>query len=219
MFKKRQKSPSRSLARRRSLSQQGILLTLRFSLGARPARKHESNLVDKVCNVVEHVEEDLINGSEQVAEEVTKRVDGPTRCDDHAHVLKGGRDGLAAASGGASSFTREDFVQNEEPAEHTTNEGRPCWEQEGLTEVAEQEHHDGAQQELPEHCAAHWLASSLEDQVELDHLQRDGNAPIDVPVDNGRLVNLHPILAHVHVVHACHQSDKTTHVQGRLPPC
>merc|ERR1712014_357619 len=120
-----------------SLSQQGILLTFRFCFGARPARKHESNLVDEICNVVEHVEEDLINGSEEVA----KRVDGPTRCDDHAHVLKGGRDGLAAASGGASSFTREDFVQNEEPTEHTTNEGRPCWEQEGLAEVAEQEHH------------------------------------------------------------------------------
>merc|ERR1711972_652690 len=184
MFKKRQKSPSRSLARRRSLCQQGILLTFRLCLGARPARKHESYLVDEICNVVEHVEEDLINGPEQVAEEVTKRVDGPTRCDDHAHVLKGGRDGLAAASGGATSFTREDFVQNEETPEHTTNEGRPCWEQEGLTEVAEQEHHDGAQQELPEHCAADRLACRLQDQVELDHLQRDGNAPIHVPVND-----------------------------------
>merc|ERR1712014_213349 len=108
-----------------SLSQQGFLLTFRFCFGARPARKHESNLVDEICNVVEHVEEDFINSSEQVAEEVAKGVDGPTRCDDHAHVLKGGRDGLAAASGGATRFTREDFVQNEEPPEHTTNEGRP----------------------------------------------------------------------------------------------
>merc|ERR1712056_175663 len=84
----------------RCLSQQDILLTFRFCFGARPARKHECNLVDEICNVVEHVEEDLINGSEQVAEKVAKGVDGPTRRDDHAHVLKGSRDGLAAARSG-----------------------------------------------------------------------------------------------------------------------
>merc|ERR1719240_1739321 len=90
---------------------------------------------------------------------------------------------------GATSFASEDFEQNEEPTEDSTNECGPCWEQEGLTEVSESQHDDGANQELPEHCAADWLACSLEDQVEFDHLQRDGDAPIDVPVDDWGLVD------------------------------
>merc|ERR1711920_501273 len=147
MIKKTHKnSSSESLPCHCSLSQQGILLTFRFCFGARPARKHESNLVDEICNVVEHVEEDLINGSEQVAKEVAKRVDGPTRRDDHAHVLKRSRDRLAAARSGTTSFASEDLVQNEEPTKDSTNECGPCWEQEGLTEVSEEQHHDGAQQ-------------------------------------------------------------------------
>merc|ERR1719261_2258138 len=38
-----------------------------------------------------------------------------------------------------------------------------------------------------------------------------------VAVDDWRFVNLHPVLAHVHVVHTCHQSHQRTHVQGCLP--
>merc|ERR1711963_175894 len=159
---------SRSLNCHPILSQQNILLAFRFCFGAGPACKHESNLVDEIRNVVKHVEECLISASKQVAEKVAKRVDGPTRRDDHAHVLEGSREGL---------------VENEEPAEHTHNEGRPCWQQEGLTEVSEHEHDDGADQESPEHAAAYWLACCLEDQVEFDHLQGDRDAPIHVPVD------------------------------------
>merc|ERR1711963_1066140 len=55
--------------------------------------------------------------------------------------------------------------------------------EEGLTEVSEHEHDDGADQEPPEHAATYWLACCLEDQVELDHLQGDSDAPIHVPVD------------------------------------
>merc|ERR1711862_106753 len=135
---------SRSLLRCLNLSQQNILLAFRLCFGAGPARKHESNLVHEIRNVVEHIEEDLIDGAEQVAEKVAKRIDGPARCNDHTHVLEGSRDGLAAARSGAASFTSEDLVQNEEPTEHATNEGRPRWEKEGLTKVAEKEHHDGA---------------------------------------------------------------------------
>merc|ERR1711879_755631 len=145
MLEKTQKnSPSKSLARRQNLSQQNILLAFRFCFGARPARKHESNLVDEIRNVVEHIEEGLVHGSEQVAEKVSKRIDRPASSDDHAHVLEGCRNGLAAACSSATSFTSEDLEENVEPAKHTTNEGWPRWEQEGLTEVSEEEHDHGA---------------------------------------------------------------------------
>merc|ERR1719382_1323068 len=61
------------------------------------------------------------------------------------------------------------------------------------------------------------LASGLEDQVKLNHLQRDGDAPVDVTVNDGRLVNLNPVLTHVHVMHTSHQGDQTAHVQARFP--
>ena len=35
---------------------------------------------------------------------------------------------------------------------------------------------------------------SQQDQEELNHLQRNSDAPIHVPVDDGGLVNLHPII-------------------------
>ena len=38
-----------------------------------------------------------------------------------------------------------------------------------------------------------------------DHLQWDCDGPIDIPVDNEGLKPLHPVPAHIHVVHGCDQ--------------
>merc|ERR1712048_888876 len=54
------------------------------------------------------------------------------------------------------------------------NEGRPCWKQEGLTEVSEHEHDDGADQEPPEHSyrlpvrGLEHHRSTADDRVQLD---------------------------------------------------
>merc|ERR1719464_2164697 len=53
-------------------SQQSFLRNV--CLGTGPACKHEGDLVHKICNVVDHIEVDLIHGSEEVAEKVAKRV-------------------------------------------------------------------------------------------------------------------------------------------------
>merc|ERR1719231_668123 len=66
----------RELSRQQGIAE-GIALACRITLGTRPARKDKGDLVNDVRNVVEHVEEDLIHGSEQVAEEVAKWVDAP----------------------------------------------------------------------------------------------------------------------------------------------
>merc|ERR1711988_829088 len=68
----------------------------RVTLGARPAGQHEGNLVHKVRDVVDHIEEGLVHCSEQVAEQVAKGVDGPSNCDNHAHVVEGCSNSLAA---------------------------------------------------------------------------------------------------------------------------
>merc|ERR550537_943470 len=100
----------------RASTQQGTSLFSRVTLGAGPASKHESNLVDKVRNVVDHVEEGLVHCSEQVAEQVARRVDGPANCDNQAHCVEGSSHSLAATSSSATGFTSEDFEQNERPA-------------------------------------------------------------------------------------------------------
>merc|ERR1719207_501640 len=198
-------------------TQQGLSLALRVTLGCRPASKHKSDLVHEVRNVVDHVEEDLIYGSKQVAKQIAKWVDTPANCDNQAHGAEGARDSSAAARCGAAGLTIEDLEENEEPAQHATGESWPCQEGTNLTEVSKRQHHHSATQELPEHGGAGWLASCLQDQVELNHLKWHGDAPIHIAVDDRRRVNLHPELAHVHVVHTCNQSHQATNMQG-CPP-
>merc|ERR1712159_450878 len=97
-------------------TQQQAVLRARISFGAGPAGKNESNLVDQVRNVVDHVQEGLVHGSKEVAEQVAKRVDGPAHCDDHAHVVEGSSDSLTAAGNRATSFTGKDLKEDESPA-------------------------------------------------------------------------------------------------------
>merc|ERR1719329_765080 len=189
----------------------------RISLGTGPACQHESNLVDEVCNVVHQIQWVLLYISKAVTKEVTKRVDGPADCHNHAHGVEGSRNCLAGACGSATGFTIEDLVENEEPTRHAAKEASHCRHDLELAHEAKREHADSAKQEPPEHASTRVLAGCLEDQVEFNHLQRDGDAPVHIAVDDGRTVNLHPVLTHVHVVHTCHQSDQTTHMQGCLP--
>merc|ERR1719393_29596 len=175
-------------------TQQSLSLGLTITLGCRPAREHESDLVHEVCDVVDHVEEDLIHGSKQVAKQIAQWVDTPANCDNQAHGAEGACNSCAAARCGAAGFTIEDFEENEEPAQHATGESGPCQESADLTEVSERQHHDGTTQELPEHSGAGWLASCLQDQVELNHLKWHGDAPIHIAVADRRLVNLQMLI-------------------------
>ena len=46
------------------------MLVFRVTRGSGPASEHEGNLVDEVRDVVDHVEDGIVYGSEQVAEQV-----------------------------------------------------------------------------------------------------------------------------------------------------
>merc|ERR1719502_927141 len=212
------KNSSTIISRKNQAStQQSLSLAFGVTLGCRPASEHEGNLVHEVCDVVDHVQEDLIHSSKQIAEQIAKWVDAPANCDNQSHGAEGACNSRAAARCGAACFTIEDLEEDEEPAQHATGESWPGQESADLTEVSESQHHHSATQELPEHRGAGWLASRLQDQVELNHLKGDSDAPVHIAIDNRRLVNLHPVLAHVHVVHTCNQSHQAANMQGGPP--
>merc|ERR1719240_1053361 len=98
-----------TLSLRACSTQQSLSLALRVTLGCRPAREHESDLVHEVCDVVDHVEEDLIHSSKQVAKQIAKRVDTPANCDNQTHGAEGACHSRAAARCGAAGLTIEDL--------------------------------------------------------------------------------------------------------------
>ena len=63
-------------------------------IGARPAGKHETNLVHEVGDVVDHVEERRIRSTSECANEVANRIDGLSNRNDNAHVVERRPDGV-----------------------------------------------------------------------------------------------------------------------------
>jgi len=84
-------------------------------------------------------------------------------------------------------------------------------------DAAEGEHEDSADEEPPEAAGGDRGLGGLQDEVELDHLHGHGDAPVNVSVHDWGLVELHPVLAHVHVVHTSHKGHQATNMQG-CPP-
>merc|ERR1711976_1086255 len=128
------------------------------SLGCGPAGQHEGNLVHEVGQVVHHIQESLVHCAQKVAEIVAQWINGP------AH-------GLTALTSHTSCLAEEDLEKDEEPAEHAQTKAVPRVHCAALTSIPEEQHQDSADQKPPEHAATDWLARSLQDQVELDHLQ------------------------------------------------
>merc|ERR1712046_126359 len=198
-----------------SSSQEAVLLGV--LLGARPAGKHEADLVDEIGNVVDNVEGGLVGNASQEAEEVAERVDAPAKAHNQAHVAESLLDGIRAVAGCLGGLASEDLEQDEAPAAHAEDESRPAEARGGLANVAEGEHEDGADQEPPESAGGDRGLGCLQDEVELNHLERHGDAPVNVTVHDWGLVELHPVLAHVHVVHTSDKGDQATNVQGGPP--
>merc|ERR1712167_565367 len=124
---------------------------------------------------------------------------------------------LTPVSCNLASLTRKDLEQDEAPAAHAENEA--CHWRHGLslTCIAEGEHSNGAKQQTPEHALRKIGLHCRQDQVELDHLQRHSDGPINVTVQDRGGADLDPELAHVEVVHRCNQGHESTHVHGGLP--
>merc|ERR1712119_93510 len=172
----------------------GVERSFRVSLSARPASQHEGDFVDEVGNVIGHVER--LGCSSRIvnlAKEVTCWVDGPSQAHDDTHVVKRLLDGFGRGARRLSRFPSKDLEEDESPAAHTQSETSPWIDCLGLTSVTEGKHANGANQEFPEASWANRCFRGFQDEVELDHLQRDSDAPIDVPVHNWAPANGDPV--------------------------
>merc|ERR1719498_2049420 len=116
-----------------------------------------------------------------------------------------------------ASLTCKDLEQDEAPTGHAENKASHWRHGLSLTCIAEGEHSNGAKQQTPEHALGKIGLHSRQDQVELDHLQRHSDGPINVTVQDRGGANLDPELTHVEVVHGCNQCHQGTHVHGSLP--
>jgi len=206
----------------KNLSKKSHLFGVRLLDGASPDGEAEADLVQEIGKIVDDVEGSLVDRAQKVAEQVAEGIDGPSDGDDETHVGEGLLDGFGGVvSVDLGGLTGEDLEEDVEPAAHASDETGPGVDGLDLTKIAEGKHDNGADHQTPEHARAELGASgagsSLEDKVELDHLERNGDGPIDVTVDNGRGMDGDPEFTHVEVVNASNQSDKGTNVEGGLP--
>jgi len=207
---------------------EGELLTLGLGVlhRARPDSENETDLVDEISNVVDDVQSTdgmIQEAVRESAEEVAKGIDRPADRDNHAHVVEGLGDGRGEnVRIDFTSFTVEDLLQDESPVGHTTDERGETRGPSGLTSITAREHDNGADQQTPEHAAADSLSTSrfgrgIENQIELNHLQRDGDTPVNVTVNNRGVPNFDPILTHVEIVNSGNQSDQSATIHTGLP--
>jgi len=182
-----------------------------FGAGS-PYGQHERDLVDEISNVVDHVEGLGGDISIEISEVVAQWVDGPAESDDEFHVVKSaGNSLISSLSEGlleSVGLAGIDLKEDEGPSSHSAAKSDHGVDHLGLTSVSEGKHDHCADEQTPEHCT--WwalgkggLGSTIQNQVELDHLQRHGDGPVNVTVNHGGLLDLHPEFTHVEVMHTC----------------
>merc|ERR1712194_926143 len=189
-------------------------------LGGLPDGQTKPNLVDEIGQVVHEVQSIVIHSAHQVAEEVAQRVDAPTSGDNQSHSVEGCLHvlvNLVPISRHRACLARKNLKQDEPPASHADHETHHGVNHVCLTHVAESQHHDSANQEAPKDTQAEVWLHRRKNQVELNHLQRNCDGPINVAIHDGRRTNLDPELAHVEVMHTRNQCNQSTDVHGRLP--
>merc|ERR1719152_838238 len=189
--------------------QQGLSLAFPLPgvlLGRCPDGKAECNLVHEVRQVVDQVQCAISNTTHEVAEEVAKRHNEAHGGEGSPHVL------AHTSSSNLAGLTCKDLEQDEEPAGHAQSEANPRINSSGLAGIAEGKHGNCAQQQAPEHALGQVRLHCRENQVELNHLQRNCDGPINVTVQDWGGADLDPELTHVEVVHCCHQGHQGTHV-------
>merc|ERR1719215_528323 len=120
---------------------------------------------------------------------------------------------LVSSGSHIASLTHEVLEQSEAPPSHANCETRPGINEASFTTVAKRKHDNGANQQAPEHALAKVWLHRTEDEVELNHLQRNSDRPVNVAIDDGRAANLDPVLAHVEVMHCCHERHQGANIQ------
>merc|ERR1712106_13536 len=173
---------------KKELGKQGVPKELRWQegshlllqgavLGCLPDGKAKGNLIDEICQVVNEVQDVVINCTHEVTKKVAQGIDGPASSDNQTHGAEGLLHVLVhgTLTSSFASLTCKDLIEDEEPAQHAHNEPRHSWHNLRLSCIACRKHDHCANQKSPEHALAKIWLHCREDQVELDHLQRDGD--------------------------------------------
>merc|ERR1712070_1150050 len=98
--------------------------------GTSPDGEAERDLVHKIGQVVDQVENASLDAAHQVPEEVAEGIDRPTNCDNEAHGLERGCHILVhtATTSKLSSFSCKDLEQDVAPSAQAQNEAQPSTE-------------------------------------------------------------------------------------------
>jgi len=186
-----------------------------------PDGESESQLVDQIRDVVRDVDDTLFmvgSGGSKESQVVSERVDGPSDGDDQSERVESGLAGLVAGSSAdLRALTSEHFIAESQPAEAPRNESAEDGDNSRLTSVSACQHKNGLSQQSVEESGAQVWHNSLQDQVELDDLERDGDKPISVSVDGRRGLSQNPRLTHVAVVPEGNTGDETSNCYRRAP--
>mmetsp|Transcript_25506 Transcript_25506/g.64293 ORF Transcript_25506/g.64293 Transcript_25506/m.64293 type:complete len:248 (+) Transcript_25506:848-1591(+) len=189
--------------------------------GSTPDAETEGQLVDEIRDVVDDVDHGLLvvgGGRAQQGQVVAQGVDGPANGDDEPHGVEGGQAGFVAASGSElASLAGEHFVDQREPAQHAGDESAEHGHDAGLAGPAAEEHEDGLGHEAVEQRRREVREHRLQNEVELNDLQRNGDQPVRVSVHRRGRLRLHPALTHEAVVPECNPGHKARDRDGRFP--
>ena len=115
-----------------------------------------------------------------------------------------------------AGLTVEDLLQNVSPAGQTEDESQPSVDGTRFAEVTGEKHEHGSDQKSPEDTSGS-RADGLEDEVELNHLERDGDGPVNVTVDDRGGEISDPEFTHVEIVDSCDEGDEGTDGQRCSP--
>merc|ERR1711937_484539 len=153
----------------------------------------------------------------QIGDGETDRVDGPANGEDDLQGVESGLGGggrkLGSVHGG---LTGNSLVQDVQPASTTEDEANELGHDIDLSQPSEEDHEEGGE----EHAGTQGRvdrARSLQDQVELDNLKRDGDQPIGVTEGSGGDLSVDPLILHEGVVVPCDSADQTGAQDGVLP--
>lgn len=189
--------------------------------GAGPHAEAEHGLVDEIRQVVADVDGTLLvvgGGGAEEGQVVSQRIDGPAVDNDLDHVVVSLLDGLGrAGAGGFLALTVGDLSDHEGPEDDGNDETGEDGAASSLTSVTETEHTNGLDHQTGEDGCTKVGHGGLEDEVELEHQERDGDQPIGVTVDGGGVLSQHPSFTHVAVVPEGDQGHETGDGQGSLP--
>lgn len=179
--------------------------------GSTPDAQSEGQLVDEISNVVHNVDDALLvvgSGGSKESQVVSQWVDGPSDGDDQSEGSEGGLAGLVSGSSAdLGALTREHFVAESQPAEASWDESAEHGDDSGLTSISEGQHGNGLGEESVEETGAQVGHDGLQDKVEFDNLERDGDEPIGVSVDRRGVLRQNPRLTHVAVVPESNTGD------------